>query len=301
MPHRAAIGLSVLALLAGGAVSGCTPAGDPPAQQSVAQTSKITAYTAVFNTLMGGTPQVYGGLTDPAEAYLAADIASASPKDVIELELNPDWLPGALGELKAARAMRGDADMAAVDQAADQLISAIETIVRVEGGLQGYYEGRVYRQDGLARGRAAEPQLRKGYEDAISAMQAMEGALLVVQRRANDARITQLEARGNVAEASLLKAMRRADVMTTAIIAGDRSSADRAAGELEAALADMRQNKSRLRNKDDGDVYDLVIESLTGALASYRDSAPDSDITAQLVVPQYNNAVQFSSNMSLPL
>ena len=131
-------------------------------------------------------------------------------------------------------------------------------------------------------------------------MQQMEAALLVVQRRANDARIAQLEARGHVAEAGLLKAMSKADLMTTAVVAGDQASADRAANELQTALDDMRRQKSRLKNKDDEDVYDLVVESLTQALASHRDNEPGSDIAAQLVVPHYNNAVHFSSTMSIP-
>lgn len=292
----------MLAVLAGGGLAACDPSGkvSGSSQADTATATKVTAYTAAFNTLLGASPQAYGGLTDRTEAYLGWDIASASPDDVIELELNPDWLPGTLSDLKAARAMRGDADMAPVDQVADRLILAIETIIRVEGGLEGYYEGRAYRQDALARGKAADPELRKAYQDAMTAMQQMEAALLVFQRRGNEARIAQLDARGHVAEAAVLKAMSKADLMTTAVVAGDRPSADRAANELQTALDDMRRQKSKLKNKNDAEIYDLVIESLTGALASYRDSEPDSRITAQLVVPQYNNAVQFSSRMSIP-
>jgi len=301
MRHRAAVSLAVLTVMAGGGLAACQP-GDAngPSASSPAQTDKVVAYTAVFNDLIGGTPRNYSGLTGPADSYLSADIASASPDDVIEVELNRDWLPVSLAELKKARAMRGAADFAPVDQAADKLITAIETIIRVEEGLAGYYEGRVYRQDGLAKGKAADPELRKGYQDAMSAMEEMERALTVVQRRANEERVARLESRGHVAEASLQKAMSRAEAMTSAVIAGDRPTADQAAAELELALADMRDKKGRLKNEADEDGYDLVMKSLTDALARYRDTAPNDPNAAQMVVPFYNNAVQFSSQMSIP-
>lgn len=301
MMYRAATGLAIVAVLMAPGLVACTPpGGEASSAQSAAETSKVAAYTGVFNILVGGTPRTYSGLTGPAESYLAADIGSASPDDAIAVSLNPEWLPGVLTELKAARAMRGDADMATADQTADRLIAAIEKIIRVESGLEAYYETRAYRADGLARGKAADPELSQAYQDAMAAMQQMEENLSVLQRRANQARVAQLESRGNVAEASLLKAMNRADIMTTAVIDNDPQVAERAAGELEAALADMRGKKARLKNNDNEDSYDLVIKSLTQSLASYRDNKPGSETQAATVVGHYNNAVEFSSNMQLP-
>ena len=301
MRHRAAVSLAVLAVMAGGGLVACKPGSDGGlSAASPAQTDKVSAYTAVFNNLIGGTPQNYSGLTGPADSYLGADIASASPDDTIEVELNPAWLPGSLADLKKARSMRGGDDLAPVDQAADKLIASMETIMRVEKGLAGYYEGRVYKQDGLAKGKAADPELRTGYQDAMSAMEELERALTVVQRRANEARVAQLESRGHVAEASLLKAMGRAEAMTSAIMAVDGPSADKAASELELALTDMRDKKGRLKNKADEDGYDLVLDSLTDALAGYRDNGVNDPNAAELVIPFYNNAVQFSSRMSIP-
>lgn len=303
MKRRTAAGLAVLALLSAGGLAACDPGGeaDKGSQAtSPAVNDKLSAYTAAFNTLVGGTPESYSGLTGFAESYLATDIASASPEDTISLELNPPFLPRTLADLKKAREMRAGDDLAQVDQAADRLIAAIDTIIRVEGTLQGYYEGRVYRTDALARGKAADPELRKAYEDAMAAMTAMQNALSAVQRRANDARIAELERDGHVAEASLMTAMSRADAMTSAVLAGDGPAADRAAGELQAALDDMREKKSRLKSQSDGAMYDSVLNMLTQALAQYRDVGIDDPSAPDRIVPFYNNAVEFSGRMSVP-
>ena len=152
----------MLAVLAGGGLAACDPSGkvSGSSQADTATATKVTAYTAAFNTLLGASPQAYGGLTDRTEAYLGWDIASASPDDVIELELNPDWLPGTLSDLKAARAMRGDANQGCEQRAGGG------SGIRDEGA-EAYCYSQAWPEASVSCARVCEQALKqkmRGYD-----------------------------------------------------------------------------------------------------------------------------------------
>lgn len=302
------IGVALTVALSATALSGCnSPGGTPENGQAVTgQTAnadrarpddvKQSGYVSAFNALAQND-----FLAQKAQAYASYKIPTATPANTLDMTFTTDAVVRIVEDLKKARAEPGTEATAPLDKAADALIPPLEEIVRIERELGPYYAARAYRNDNVAKGKAADGPLKAAHANALSAFTRLGDALSVYQRRRNTQRIAELDAAGHVAEASLVRAMAAAETMIAAYSKGDMDAAARQSQLVGTALDQMRANEGKIQKIAGNEhVYKNVLEQLTtmqGLFSDYR----NGDRTARdRVLTYYNLAVGQSNGYRFP-
>ncbi|MDJ0278665.1 DUF3829 domain-containing protein [Sphingomonas sp. 2R-10] len=274
------------------ATGGATAKADRAQQDDVKQSGYVSAFNALAQNDF---------LAQKLEAYASYRIPTATPANTLDMTFTTDSLVRIVEDLKKARAEPGTERTAPLDKAVDALIPPLEEIVRIERELAPYYSARAYRDDNLARGKAADGPLKSAHANALSAFTRLGDALSVYQRSRNTQRIADLNAAGHVAEASLLRAMAAAETMIAAYTKGDMDAAARQSQVVGTALDQMRANESKIQKIAGNEhSYRNVIERLTemqGLFSDYR----NGDRTARdRVLTHYNLAVGQSNAYRFP-
>ncbi len=285
-----------LASCGGGADSGAEQAGESKAADP-AGNAKLKGYVSAYNVLIG-TP--YGGLQEAADAYAAYHVERADPSKTIGLTFQTDARQRTLDELTKARAATGNADTAAVDRAADQLIPPLKKIVELQRELGPYYSSRAYRNDGLARGKALDVELKAAFAEALTALKTMGAALDESQARANAALIARLRADGHVAEASLTNAIQAGSPMIAALARDDDAAADRLFAPFQQAVEQMRADQPKLKNLGNDISYASILDQLTQVTGLYSDYKNGDAAAKQRLIGLYNQAVSTANRFPIP-
>ncbi len=123
--------------------------------------AKLNAYTDGYNIVIGEF-----GLKQQLDDYQKAGINGAHPMPQA-VYLTGGWLDQARAKLQAARAMPGGG-LADVDTAADRFLPALQQVLTHEGSLNGYYQSKAWRDDGLARGKREDPLLVGEFRTAFA-------------------------------------------------------------------------------------------------------------------------------------
>jgi len=276
----------------GGAQSVAAAAGSEATQD------KLNLYTEAFNALI----DEHWGVPKYAADYQELNIPNANATGSINFPENITHLERALANLKEGKALSGGAQGQKADAAVDKLIPQLEALLAQWRTLTPYYEARAYREDALAKGKAAHPALLAAYQGATQGIEELDAALTEYQRASNAAKMAALTKAGHAAEASLIDAMQKADHFTTAVIEDKTAEADRLLPEFEAAATKLRETEAKLAadapNKTE---FTLITGYLDSMIGSWRDYKQDgSEYERESIVSSYNNAIEQMNDVEYP-
>ena len=287
----ATAGLLTLGLAAcgdGGAAKGGNASVAEVAGNQATQ-EKFNHYVEGFNKLIDDS----WGVGSNFRNYQELDIPNKSPGDSIYFPENITTLEGAIEALKEGRALRGGDVAGPADAAVDTLLPRLEALLAQWKTLDPYYETRRYREDGLAQGKAADAGLKTAYQAAVDGIETFDAALTDYLRKRDVAQLEAYRKAGHGELAALMDAMQKADHFSDAVIAENRTEADRQLPALEAAVAEVRKAEGTLA-ADDGNKleFKMIADYLDGMIGYYRDYKADGDDSdRERVVDRYNSAV----------
>jgi hypothetical protein len=300
--HSAMLVVAISALLG---LSACNPnTSETNAAPTVVATpsdagavaNKRKVYVEAYNDLID--PGI--GVNYVAMAYGELNIPQADPAAAISFPVYLN-VSVAIDRLKEGRALPGTA-MAAADAAADKLIATLQTLVTQLQALEPYYKARAYRDDALAKGKAAHEPLLKAMDEAQAALGDLDVALREQERTLNAARIEALRKGGFEGEANLVATMQAGEAFVQAVIAGDAAAADRLAAPLKAAATALAGSEAK--GADAGinkTKFSMVAGNGTSMIGAWRDyKASKSDTDRERVIAEYNSAVLATEYMQLP-
>ena len=266
--------------------------------QAEAENEKFNAYTDAFNTLIDDN----WGVASNLEKYTKQNIPTANASSNIHFFENASSLERALTKLKEGRALKGGSASTAADAAADKVIASGEKLLAQWKELTPYYETRAYREDGLAKGKAAHDSLVANYNTTIAAINELDAALTTYLRARSDKRIADFRKAGHEDAANVTEAMQIADYFSSAVIEENIAEADRLLPQLDAALTKLRASEAAMpadnSNKTEFDLINGYLSSMIGAWRDYKQS-PD-DRHRENVVDQYNRAIDQMDDIEFP-
>lgn len=259
---------------------------------------KFGAYTEAFNKLIDDT----WGVSTNFDRYQKLNIPNASADGSLSFPENISTLEGALEKLKEGRAARAGSVGAAADAAADKVIAQGDALLAQWKALDPYYESRAYREDGLAKGKAAHPALMAAYQGVLAGIDELDAALTQYLRARDAERIETYRKGGHTDAANVVNAMQIADHFSSAVIEKNIAEADRLLPSLEAAMAELRKSEQSMQsgadNKTEFSLISGYLTSMVGAWRDYKQQPDDSD--RERVVDQYNSAVQQMNDIEFP-
>lgn len=298
---------AVIALAAGLTlgVAACGNQGENGKTRSVAAASgseavqeKFSHYTDGFNDLIDDN----WGVSEQFSSYQELNIPGASASGSIYFPENISHLERALAKIREGRALSGGDRSARADAAADKVLAQGAQLLAQWQALQPYYETRAYRDDSLAKGKAAHPALMAAYEGTISAINELDAALTEYLRARDAARVEAYRKGGHTDAANVMQAMQLADHFSTAVIDKNVAEADRLMPQLEAALVELRKSEAAMAPGAENKVeFDLISGYLGRMIGSWRDYKQDQDDSdRETIVDQYNDAVEQMNDIEFP-
>ena len=266
--------------------------GDEATQQ------KFGLYTEAFNKLIDehwGVPENFG-------KYEKLNLPTANPSSSIYFPENITTLEQAIAKLKEGRALSGGGKSQRADAAVDKLIPQLEALLAQWKTLDPYFESRAYRDDGLAKAKAAHPAQTQAYQGSVAGIEQLDVALSEYQRASNAAKMEAMRKGGHAAEASLLDAMQKADLFTNAVMEDNKAEADAQLPAMEAAIAKLREEQAKMPADNSNKSYlSSIADNLSGMVGAYRDfKQSNSDSYRESVVDRYNSAIGNMNRVELP-
>ena len=284
---------------------GDAPAAGDPAAASDAGTEltqevseKFSHYVTGFNELISTF-----GIGYQYDRYQMMNLASAQPTATLNFPSQGSVLERALTSLKAGRAINTGNQTPAADAAADKLIQNLEGLLAQYKELGPYYETRAYREDALAKGKAADAQISALYEATLKSTDELDEALTEQERALSTQRIQALRKAGEDNAANLLQATSRAELLVSKSGEGDFAAGDALLTLLEADLAKLRESAAKM---DDNDInkswYTSIISGLTSLIGQYRDTKQNpNDDTQDTLIDNYNQVINDLNRVELPI
>lgn len=291
----ATVGAMALALTACGDVM------KSEAERAVAQATggaktqeKFDHYTEAFNAVIDTF-----GPRDQYDAYLELDIPNARPNAAITFPESASRLQQVVDTLTKGRALNGGDQATRADAAADKLIAAGSSLLAQWAELTPYFETQAYREDGLAKAKAAHPKLIETYDATLAAIDELDAALTEHLRARDKARAEAYKASGDMQAYHAVNTMQLADQFTSAMLADDLAAADKLLPQLTASLKELETTAATLPqdhvNKINMTSVVSRLNSAVGAYRAFKASGDDSD--KQSVIHAYNGAVGSSNNL----
>lgn len=286
----------------GNAATAATGEATPAGAGADAQVgAKVSAYTEAHNKLIDTF-----GLTETARRYMDERIAAKSPSDSISI--SDGWIEQALAKFKEARAMPGDTP--ALDRAGDALIAALDKVMARLVPLNTYYDGKAYKDDGLARGRREDPLMVAEFRAALAEADRFDQALSGARRARLDVELARLKEAGNVLGYNSKLELKQAEDLLALFPdpaavrdAARYARADALVASLEKLLAEQRAAyaaaKARAAPTDQPDYgHSSVVDSLTSMIGDYREMRQSKDPSDfEDLVKEYNRAVESANRI----
>lgn len=259
---------------------------------------KFSLYIEGFNKLIDDS----WGVSSNFENYQKIDIPNARADGSINFPENITTLETAIAKIKEGRAVRGGSMSQAADAAADKVIAQGEALLAQWKELDPYYEARAYREDGLAKGKAAHPALMTAYQGTLAAINELDTALTTYLRARDEARLEAYRKAGHNDAAAVMDVMQKADHFSTAVIENDKAKADELLPSLEAALAELRKSEAAMKSDDPNKIeFSQILTYVTAMVGYWRDyKQSGSDNYREYVVDNYNRAVDQVNDLELP-
>lgn len=268
------------------------------ASGSEAVQEKFSHYTDGFNDLIDDN----WGVSKQFTSYRELNIPGASAGGSIYFPENISNLERAMAKLKEGRDLAGGDKSARADAAVDKVLAQGALLLTQWQTLEPYYETRAYRDDALAKGKAAHPALMTAYEGTIAAIEELDAALTEYLRARDAARVEAYRKGGHTDAANVMQAMQLADHFSTAVIEKNVAEADRLMPQLEAALVELRKSEAAMasgaENKVEFDLISGYLGRMVGAWRDYKQDQDDSD--RETIVDQYNDAVEQMNDIEFP-
>jgi len=257
--------------------------------------AKFDHYTKAYNVLIQDVPW---NMPKTASDFDKLDLSKVKISEEISYPETSSLLSNALTELKAGRALKAEG-AATVDTAADQMIQAGQTLVARWEVLNPYFKTRAYRDDKLAKAKAAEPTMRKAYADMTAGMKRLSDALSEHQQARATAQKAVYQKQGNMAAYHAVDTMLIADRFSTAVIADDFATADRILPDLTSATEALRAAGVALPASDDNkNGIGEVTRYMSDAIGSYRDYKQNKETSdLEETIKSYNEAVNASNEL----
>lgn len=263
-----------------------------------AAAEKRKRYTEAYNELID--PEM--GLPGFVSGYRELDIPHADPASAIHFPVFAN-INLQLTQLKDARKLPGDANTAPADAAVDALIAKLEPLMVQSRALEPYYTTRAYRDDALAKGKAADAPLVSAIDAVRAALSRLDAALRDRERGLAAGRIAALRKGGFTAEADMIDMMQKGDRFAQAVIANEVATADRLLPELSAAATALAAATPKGPNATiDKTHFSMIANDGNAMVGAWRDyKASKSDTDRQRVITSYNSAVSTASLVAMPV
>ncbi|WP_081770189.1 DUF3829 domain-containing protein [Luteimonas huabeiensis] len=279
-------------------------------QQQVEDTSaaaqsegrKLAGYVAAFNELSNEY-----GLPYQAASYLRQDFSKATANSTLVFSVSN--LDRPLENLKQARGIEGDGYQD-LDAIADRLIADLDTLFAQHRELDVYYSSNAYKDDGVAKGKAADPTIRNAFESALAALDEFDAALEGHLDERRQAELEKLKGQGDKLPYYALLNIQLGQDLVGALVEQNASgekmafeATDDVAAQLQQAATDLKNEY--LRQKEtagEGRAPAFAYEHLAGAmidvLAYYRKLKQDGDAD-QIggMVDAYNRGVASANEL----
>lgn len=276
------------------------PAG--PARTAEQATAKFNAYTAAYNKLIGTF-----GLPETRDRYFKENIASKKPADSVSITAG--WLEQGLEALRQGRGLP-TAGLDALDTSADAVIAPLGKLVPQLKALDVYYTSKAYKEDGLAKGKAQDAEVRGLFEATTTAMANFNKALGEEQKKRGAQALASLKANGEMLAYDTQLALQQGEELTA--VFGSESDirnperfqqADNLVAALEKTLAEQRTqfeaDKAKAKDKKPDSGHESVNGNLVSLIGEYRDlkqSRKAEDYND--MIKYYNRAVESSNGIS---
>lgn len=255
---------------------------------------KFDHYTQAFNAVIDSF-----GPRDQYDSYRELDIPNARSDAAITFPEGASRLQQVVDGLKKGRALNGGDQASRADAAADKLIAASESLLIQWAELTPYFETQAYREDGLAKAKAAHPKLIAAYDATLAAIEELDAALTEHLRARDKARAEAYKAAGDMQAYHAVNTMQLADQFTSAMLEDDMAAADKLLPDLTASLKELETTAATLPqdhvNKNNMTTLVSRLNSAIGAYRAFKASGSDSD--KQSVIHAYNGAVGASNNL----
>lgn len=261
------------------------PAGEESAN------AKFNAYTEGYNKLIDKN----WGVRAMFDRHTEDDLLAADPSGEISFAENMVTLDLALAKLKEGRALGSKkADAAAADAAVDAVMAPAGRLLAHWKALTPYFVSRAYRDDKLAKYKAADASLKADYQATLAAIDGIDAALTRYQRAETQERIAQFKADGNMPLFHAASTMQLADVFTTAVIDGKIAEADRLLPQLDAAWTQLGAAHTAMpadaANRSEVGSLHGYVGQLIGDYRDFKQSGEGSDVES--LVGHYNDAIE---------
>lgn len=289
-------------------LAACGNSGEAPAAGEQASASanveataevgeKFSNYATGFNELISTF-----GVAYQYDRYQTMNVDSAQPTATLNFPSQSSVLERALTSLKAGRAVNAGNQVASADAAADKLIQNLEGLLAKYKELGPYYETRAYRDDALAKGKAADAEMKSLFEATLKSIDELDVVLTEQDRAQSAQRIEALRKAGEDNAANLLQATSRAELLVSKAGQGDFAAGDTLVTQLEADLAKLRESSAKM---DDGDMnkswYTSIVTNLTSLIGQYRDTKQSpSDSNQEALINNYNQVVNDMNRIQMP-
>lgn len=267
------------------------------AAQGVDTSEKYNAYVEGYNELIGTF-----GVAFQYDRYQKLNIPAASASADLNFPANVTLFERAIGKLKEGRAAKGDQSTEAADAAADKLIASGDALIAKRKELEPYYASKAYRDDNLAKGKAAHADLIAAYDGLLAGIDRLDAALTEQARAETAQRIADLRKAGEDNAANLVDASSQAELLVDKALDGKIADADSLLPALEAAIAKARETAAKM---DAGDInkmhYDMTLTALTDLVGNFRNlKQSPNDSNKQAVLNAYNESVTAMNSAQIP-
>lgn len=282
------------------AQSASTPAAQSaaaPASADDAWSEKVNAYIKVNNR----TAKFLSTTNSTFAEWRARDAEKVAKGDFKAIRTDTHTFDsGTIQNLKAAVAMAGQTPE--IDQAANELIAAVEQYLPVWQELVDYNKSKKYEDDNGTKGKNLLASYREGFGKIEAAVKNLDAQVDAAAKKEHEKTLAKFKAEGKLLEMHTWQAMGSAEK----IVETFNSNADlKNPAKIEAAnknLADMEASVASLKTehaarKASGDKslpmidrYDSIVSDLTELAGHYREARKDPSKLND-AIDDYNDAV----------
>lgn len=259
---------------------------------------KFDHYTDGFNELIDD----HWGVSKNYNSYRERVPAEQDPSGDVDFPEAAFQLEEAIRSLKEGRTLSTkDKDCVAADAAVDELLPPAEKLLAQWRELAVYFETKVYRDDKLAKAKAAHESLVANYEATLAGIHKLEQALTIYQRAREQTRLGRLKKDGDMPLYHTVHTMQLAEALVSAAQEKNLREGDKLLLELEASLAEMVKAQAAME-KESGNTnplnMGLIAADVGPMIGDYRDfkqSKDPKDIND--MIEKYNDAVDNYSDI----
>ena len=270
------------------------------AQAGESSIAKMNAYTEAYNKIIGTF-----GLFETRDRYVKANIPSKKASDSVSI--TNGWVDIALEQFKKGRALPSGG-LEQLDKAADSLIAPLEKLVSELKELDIYYSSKAYKDDGLAKGKAKDAEVRADFAASVAALKSFNEVLSAEQNKRDTAMLAKLKESGDMLSYSTKMALRQGEQLIN--LFDDQSDISNPAkyvqgdviiASLEATLAEQRKAyadaKSKQPSPDSG--HESAGSRLVSLIGDYREMKQSKKAAAyNSMVKDYNSAIESANRIS---